>query len=221
MTKNAPDRKKNRKGKLLRRLFIGLAGLVVVLAILLLGVRQPQRIEAVASGAENLAVMNVVNKLSGSMFTANGKIAPISTVELTPAELNALLATGIRAYQMEHAAPSDPVLYAVWKEGKARLEISLPLLAGLAINAHATVLPEVADDKLTLKISNLGAGWLPIPGALAEGFAAQMLQELEKKPQYQAAMMVIRKIHVNEAGNLEITFIPSRISLLIGLLLQN
>ncbi len=216
-------RKKSKKNRLMiwgKRLILSIILLAAVLAVLLIGARRKPRIAPLGSPAENLAVMTAIGKLSGAMLNPDSKVASRAVVELTPDELNAILANAIRAYQMKNSGADAPVIFAEWRDKLAALDVSLPLPVAGAVNIHAGVRPDLAARKLVLQITGVRAGWLPVPDFLINPIAEQALRELEKSEQYRLAVEVVESLQVTESGNLRIEFLPARISLLLGLLLQ-
>ena len=217
--KEAP-RTKRRVGRIVLIVLAAIAALALVLAGLVIGRLQEPRIAAVADEAENLHLTQAVNKLANAIVTPEGKIAEIATVPLTPEEVDALMAAGIRAYQFQHHEADDPVCFAAMREGAVRAEVSLPIGGGLAVNAAADLRPRLDEGALTVQIGSLRAGRLPLPGRLAEKIADRLIAELAQEPEYQTAVQIVKQAALQEDGTLVVTFVPARIPALLALLMR-
>ena len=213
-------RARRRVGRIVLIVLAAIAVLLLALAVLVIGRLQAPRIAAKADQTENRHVVQAVSKLANSLFTPDGKIAEVATVPLTPEEVDALLAVGIRAYQFQHHDADDPVCYAVVRNGAVRAEVSLPIVLGFALNAAAHVRPRLADGVLTLKISDIRVGRLALPDTLGEKIAERAIAEATKTQEYQAAVQIVKQATMQEDGTLVVTFVPSRISALLALLMQ-
>lgn len=217
--KEAP-RPRRRIGRAILIVLAAIAALVVVSAVLVIGRLQEPRIAAGADEAENRHLTQAVTKLANAMVTPEGKIAEIATVPLTPEEVDALMAAGIRAYQFQHHGADDPVCFAAMQNGAVRAEVSLPIGGGFAVNAAAHLRPRLVEGALTVQIGGLRAGWLPLPGRLAEKIADRLIAELAQEPEYQTAVQIVREATLQEDGTLVVTFVPTRIPALLALLMQ-
>ena len=95
----------------------------------------------------------------------------------------------------------------------------LPIGCGFAVNAAARLRPRLVDGSLTVEISGLRAGWLPLPDRLAEKLAARMIEKAAQTLEYQMTMQIVKRATLQEDGTLVVTFVPARISALLALLI--
>ena len=73
---------------------------------------------------------------------------------------------------------------------------------------------------LTVQIGGLRAGWLPLPGRLAEKIAEQLIADLAQEPEYQKATEIVKEASLQADGTLVVTFVPTKIPALLALLMQ-
>ena len=220
-TEKETPRARRRVGKIVLIVLAAIIVPVLVLAGLVIGRVQEPRIATTADEAENRHMVQAVSKLANAMITPEGKIAKIATVPLKPEEVDALMAAGIRAYQFRHHGDDDPVCFAAMQNGAVRAEVSLPIGAGFAVNAAAHLRPRLAEGgALTVQIGGLRAGWLPLPGRLAEKIAERLIAELAQEPEYQKATEIVKEASLQADGTLVVTFVPTKIPSLLALLMQ-
>ena len=191
----------------------GLGILVIVLAILLLGTKRPRSVPDFPDGEE----CRCIAVISAKLWSARQASEP-ATVELTPAEVNALLNLAIRAWQLSHGGSDDPVPGAVWRASAAHVTVSLPLTGNLALNVGCRAVPHLENGRLTIVTSHDYAGWLPLPAVLVDALIGEALKRVEAQPYCQAALEVLREIRVLESGDLAVTFDPRRAGYLLALL---
>ena len=213
-------RARRRVGRIALVVLAVIAAPVLALAALVIGRLQEPRIASKAEAEENRHMVQAVSKLANSLFTPDGKIAQEATVPLTPEEVDALLAAGIRAYQFKHHDADDPVCYAVERDGAIRAEVSLPIGLGFALNAAAHLRPRLAEGALQLEISDIRLGRLPLPDTLGEKIAERAIAEAAQTQEYQTAVQIVKQATMQEDGTLIVTFVPARIPALLALLMQ-
>jgi len=204
--------------KYLCRSLAGLVLTAVVLAVLLLGAKHRRSVPDFPDMEESLRLGVVSGKLWNAVSIGIREKLPLVTMELAPAEINALLNLAIRNWQFRHSAPDDPVLGAVWRSGAADITVSLPLTGNLALNVACRAVPRLEDRRLTITTGNDYAGWLPLPATLVDARIRDALKQAEAHPYYQTALEILREIKVLENGDLAVTFDPHSAGYLMQLL---
>ncbi len=206
------DRQKKRKKYLIVLLSVLIP--LLVIAVLLLGLPRRWQVPPM-SRTEAVRLQLIIGKLTSAMLTKDGKMAEEAEVELTQAEINTLLASGLRAAQLRQT----PELYygAEWKNHALQLRVSRILLF-LAVNLETELVPAVRGGKIEVSARSCRVGWLVLPPSLVTAELRKQIQMYEETPEFQVIPEIVREMTVHEDG-IRLKLRPQKINLLIPLLL--
>ena len=187
---------------------------LLLAAVLLLGLPQRWQVPPMTR-PEAVRLQLIIGKLTSAMLTKDGKMVEEAEVELTQAEINTLLANGLRAAQMRQS----PELYydAEWKNHALQLRVSRILLFP-AVNLETELVPAVRGGKVEVSARSCRVGWIALPPALVTNELQKQIQMYEETPEFQVIPEIIREMTVHENG-IRLRFRPQKINLLIPLLL--
>ena len=205
-----PSRK--RRGCLL----LLLIPLIILAAAVILFPGRPHRwqVPMKISRQEAAQVQAVIQKLTSSMVTQDGKMAETAEIELTSAEINALLTQGLRAAQLRQT----PGLYydAEWKNGGLQVRISR-VLWFFAINLETEAVPKISGGTPELEVLSCWIGRLPLSRKLVNHAFRQVIREYENRREFRVLLEIVESLTV-QGNSIRLRIRPGKINLIFPLL---
>lgn len=190
--------------------------LLFTAAVVILGVPRRWQVDPVVSPAEAVRLQEIIRKMTSSMVTEDGKMAETAVIEFTPAEINTMLTTGLRAAQRNQS--EDFYYDAEWLQGTLLVR-ACRILPVFAVNLEAVVVPAIQRGKVTFSVRSCRIGWLPLKPKTVENLLRETLKKYEDRPEFQALTSIVESLTVkNDRIVLQIR--PDNINQIIPLLLK-
>ena len=176
----AKSRKKSESRKIFLQVSLFVLTIIIIVLMLLIVEYDPiKKVSRFPEISETLAL----TKLSGRFFQAVNQNRKSGSeycyIDLQQTELNAVFATLLRMYASEKK-PHEPELYATWQNNAVNIAVSLKK-CGVYWNLYLSVIPEVREGKLQLKVQKIHIGSLPLPAFAAEKFIEQTIEKQQNK----------------------------------------
>lgn len=165
---------------------------------------------------EAARLQGIIGKLTSAMVTEDGKMAERAEIELTPAEINTLLVTGLRAAQRNQSP--DFYYDAEWSQGSLVLRGS-KILPVFAVNLETVVVPAVNGGRVSLSVRSCRIGWLSLSPKLVEAALEKKLKDYEGQEGYLVFTAIVESLTVqNETIHLRLR--PNNIKMIFPLLMN-
>lgn len=190
--------------------------LLSAVSFLILGMPHRWQVDPVISRQDTARMQRIIQKLTSSMVTEDGKIAETAEIELSPAEINTLLTFGLRAAQLRQQ--HDLYYDAEWKQGFLFLRISR-ILPVFALNLEAGLVPSINNGRAELKTRFCRIGRLSINRELADKALLEMIRKHADDSTIRMILRIVDQLTIKD-DSICLRFRPQNINLLFPLLLN-